>query len=481
MKLGDKRWSMIFQDFLEKCRSRIGGNRQRQLEKLAFEDSITGGMNNAAFQRKYQKLVCENPSGCFSIVLLNVRRFKLVNEKLGFGAGNEVLRMIYQEFDKQMDKTRNEFAARSEMDNFFLCLNEKGKKQIRERVRSLEDAVNQSLGEKYPGTYLTFTAGCCLAGDGGLDIRIVQDCARIAAEDESVTVKEGCAFYSNLLAERIKREQELETAFEKSIQEHEFQVYLQPKVDLNNGCLSGAEALVRWNHPTLGFISPCDFIPLLERTGKICQLDFYVFKEICKFYKRWMEKGMRRYPISVNLSRYHFYEEDFLDKFYEVFQEYGLPENSIEFELTESMFFDRAYNEYIKKGIARMHELGFCCSMDDFGAGYSSLGILKEFDVDTIKMDRLFFLDMDNEKARDIIQSVVELAAKLQMKTVAEGIEETEQMEFLDKVKCDAVQGFFFSRPLPMDEFEGWVSHYEQDRIFSSVSYSTETSSGLAM
>lgn len=443
---------------------RINSDNQKQLTRLAFEDSVTGGMNGEAFRRAYQRLIREQRLAHPAVALLNVRHFKLLNERLGFQAGNDILRVIYQEIGEHLDGKESEFAARSEMDNFFLCINESRPERIRARVYELEDAVNRRLSVLYPGNHLAFSAGCCLVEDTALDIRIVQDRARIAAQDTAAVARDGCAFYSDSIADRIKREQELDAMFEEAITNHGFQVYLQPKVNLRGGQLAGAEALVRWNHPTLGVISPADFIPLFERSGKICRLDFYVFEEVCRFYRRRQAEGKPWYPVSVNLSRYHFYEDGFLDKFCAVYQSYGLPENSIEFELTESMFFDQTHNERIKKGIARMHQMGFRCSMDDFGSGYSSLGILKEFDVDTLKMDRSFFLDMDSEKARDIIRSVVELAAKLRLETVAEGIEQAEQMEFLRAIHCDIVQGYFFSRPLPMNEFESWVSQYEAGR-----------------
>ena len=448
---------------------RINNENQKRLTYLAFEDSVTGGRNNAAFQQTYRKLVREGRLDHPSVVLLNVRRFKLINEKMGFGVGNDILKLIYQECENQMDENRNEFAARSEMDNFFICIYESQPEQIRDRVSQLEEVINQKMGVKYPGNDLKFTAGCYLVEDESLDIRVIQDRARIAVQDETSIVRDGCAFYSDSIADRIKREQEMETMFEDTLANRGFQVYLQPKVNLESCQLVGAEALVRWNHPTMGTISPADFIPLFEKNGKICKLDFYVFEEVCRFYKKRQEEGKLWYPVSVNLSRYHFYEENFLDKFYTASQTYGLAPNSIEFELTESMFFDGSHNERIKKGIQQMHQMGFRCSMDDFGAGYSSLGILKEFDVDTIKMDRSFFLDMNSDRARNIIRSVVELAEKLQMETVAEGIEQTEQMEFLHLIRCNTVQGYFFSKPLPMDEFESWVSRYETGQSENTI------------
>lgn len=440
---------------------RIYSDNQKELTRLAYEDSVTGGMNDAAFRQRYQREVLEQGEGGKAIALLNVRNFKLFNEKQGFSMGNEMLRMMNQSIEGQLDK--GEFVARGEMDHFFLCLNETDAEGLQARVHGLQETVSRWVNQFYPGQQITFASGCCLAEQPEEDIRVLMDRARIAARDEAAVTRGRCVFYNDSIARQVKREQELDAQFSRALARGDFQVYLQPKVALESGGLRGAEALVRWNHPELGLISPADFVPLFERNGKICQLDFYVFEQVCAFYRRRTAAGKPWYPVSVNLSRHHFYEEDFLEKFHATAQACGLAPRAIEFELTESMFFDRAHNERIKRGIARMHQMGFCCSMDDFGAGYSSLGTLKEFDVDTLKMDRTFFLDMSSEKARDIVRSVVELAAKLDMETVAEGIEREEQLDFLRAIRCDMVQGYVFSRPLPMEEFEDWARRYEAE------------------
>ena len=325
----------------------------------------------------------------------------------------------------------------------------------------MEEDINRRVRKKYNGNRLSFAAGCYLVLDDSVDIHAIQNRARIAARNEGEMEQEDCVFYNDSVAKRLKREQELDATFDDALAAGEFQVYLQPKVSLDSGRIAGAEALVRWNHPPLGMISPADFIPLLERSGKICRLDLYVFEQVCLFCRQRRQEGRPWYPVSVNLSRCHFYREDFLDDFCRVSEAYGLPEHAVEFELTESMFFDSEYNERIKRGIDRMHELGFLCSMDDFGAGYSSLGVLREFDVDTLKLDRSFFVDMDGEKARDIIRGVVAMAGKLHLKTVAEGIEGKEQIEFLRSIHCDMVQGYYFSPPLPVEEFVSWAGQYE--------------------
>lgn len=211
---------------------------------------------------------------------------------------------------------------------------------------------------------------------------------------------------------------------------------------------------MRWQHPERGVICPSDFIPLFERNGKICRLDVYVFREVCALMAKWERMGKRLIPVSVNLSRQHFREPGFLEEFSGIAKQYRVRTEMLEFELTESIFLDEEQIDVVKDSIHRMHALGFTCSLDDFGSGFSSLGLLKEFDVDALKLDRLFFLDMHSEKARDVIACLMELATKLNVKTVAEGIEEPEQVEYLRQVNCDMIQGYVYARPMPADAFE---------------------------
>lgn len=211
---------------------------------------------------------------------------------------------------------------------------------------------------------------------------------------------------------------------------------------------------MRWIHPEKGVIYPSDFIPLFEMNGKICSLDFYIFTQVCQTLHGWIASGKNPFPVSVNLSRQHFLEYNFLKKFADIAKEYEIPPGMIEFELTESIFFDNRQINVVKEMIRQMHQLGFLCSLDDFGSGFSSLGLLKEFDVDTIKLDRSFFVNMAGEKAKDVIACLIELSKKLKVHTVAEGIETDEMVEYLRMIKCDMVQGYIFSRPIPISEFE---------------------------
>nr|WP_278308875.1 EAL domain-containing protein [Oscillibacter sp. PC13] len=206
------------------------------------------------------------------------------------------------------------------------------------------------------------------------------------------------------------------------MEQHHFKVYLQPKICLADGCACGAEALVRWQHPERGLICPDKFISLFEKNGNICRLDLYVFEEVCKLLRRRMDSGQLLFPISVNLSRQHFQDPDFLNTYEALARRYGILRGIIELELTEAVFFDDRAIENVKREIRRMHEMGFSCFLDDFGSGFSSLGLLMEFDIDTIKLDRRLTKNLSNQKAR-----------------------------------CDMVQRYIYSKPLPIPAFEEWI------------------------
>lgn len=432
---------------------RLYGAHKKYLEQIAFTDPLTGGLNNAAFQARYRSLADSLKPGTFAIVFLNVCGFKLINEQYTTEGGNRLLCHLYRTLERTADRDREEFAARGESDHFFLCLREHDPQTIQLRLDQVIREINASQAADLPALPITVRSGVCLVEDPGQDITILQDHARLASQNPTPDHSRICAFYDDSLTDRLRLEQELNTLFDSSLERGDFLIYLQPKISLPDNRLAGAEALVRWNHPVRGIIPPSDFIPLFERNGKICALDRYVFTGICAALAGLKQDGREMFPVSVNLSRQHFRTPGFLDDFAHIAGQHGIPRGIIEFELTESIFFDNRQIEIVKESIRTMHDLGFLCSLDDFGAGFSSLGLLKEFDVDTIKLDRSFFLNMSGRKAKDIIASLVELAGHLQVRTVAEGIETPDQVEYLRSIHCDMVQGYVFSKPLPIPEF----------------------------
>ena len=255
----------------------------------------------------------------------------------------------------------------------------------------------------------------------------------------------------------------LDTLFDESIQNGDFKLYLQPKVSLETNEICGAEALVRWIHPEYGAIYPSDFIPLFERNGKICRLDIYMFEEVCKLVHQWKEEGRKLVPISVNLSRRNIGMGNFVQNYVEIKEKYDIPDSLIEFELTESLFFDTQQIQIVKQIIEEMHAHGFLCSLDDFGFGYSSLALLKEFDVDTIKLDRQFFLG-ESDKMWKVVGKLISLAKELGIHIVAEGIETPEQLICLKENDCDMVQGYIYSKPLAALDFKKWFDTYGREK-----------------
>ena len=427
---------------------------KRQLELIAYRDPLTGGLNNAAFQARYREL-SKNMTPCtYSIVLLNVRGFKMVNEQFGIRTGNQILSYIYRVLRQHLHENQDEFAARGESDHFFLCLKEHSPDALQYRLNDMIHDVNTFYNTDLPALSLSFKQGACLADDPDQEITLLQDHARIALQSCGTDIRHSCCFYDESLIQSLKMEQELNALFEDSIENRHFQIYLQPKIGLRSSRLEGAEALVRWNHPQKGIIFPSDFIPLFENNGKICRLDLYVFTEVCAAIDRWRQEGLPLVPVSVNLSRQHFRDPNFLDTFGRIASSFKIPDKILEFELTESIFFDNQQIKTVRETIQEMHRMGFLCSLDDFGSGFSSLGLLKEFDVDTLKLDRSFFLNMSGQKAKDVISCLIDLSRHLKVKTVAEGIESMEQVELLGSMGCDMIQGYVFSAPIPVNEFE---------------------------
>lgn len=434
----------------------------KQMEKIIFVDNITGGMNNLAFRLKCESLIPNSPPNTYSVVLFNIKKFKLINEQFGSEQGNNVLRKIMDILKESC--INNGFAAHADADNFYLCLNENKHDQILLIIdfilKKVDEEVTLFNRNRTIPIHFVLQSGVYIIDDPSLDITIIQDRAKAACQNRSLLEDRICKFYDTSIMKQWEKELELNGLFESSLRNHDFQIYLQPKVYTNNNKIGAAEALVRWYHPHKGMIFPSDFIPLFEANGNICKLDIYVFEEVCKIISHWEKSGKELLPISVNLSRQHFQRPNCLKVFADIASKYQIPEKIIELELTESIFFDDQGIESVKDYIKEMHHLGFLCSLDDFGAGYSSLGLLMEFDVDAIKLDRKFFKDIKNPKVKDVVASTVELSQKIGISTIAEGIETPEQLEFIKEVRCDMVQGYIYSKPLPATDFELWVQKH---------------------
>lgn len=436
---------------------------KQQMERIAFYDPITDGLNREGFTLRFQEIVETGKPNNYAIAMINMRHFKLINEQFGKEKGDKALKHILYSIEKCLHS--NEFVARYSADRFFICFKEQDFHVIETRLHQIVSEINAfNTGVSNP-YYMEFNCGVELVENKQSELSRIQDHIQIAYD---VAVEENifCVFYQKTLTEKLLRNQELDRLFEPSLKNGDFRLYLQPKVHLETGLVCGAEALVRWHHPQKGKILPSDFIPLFEANGKICQLDLHMFTEVCKTMRRWQLEGRQLFPISFNLSRQHyFHNPEFLEAFAQVARDYQIPAGLLDFELTESIFFESDKFIAVKKSLNEMHQLGFLCSLDDFGVGFSSLGLLKEFDIDTIKFDRQFFLDVSTDKAKTIVESLMSMSEKLGIKTVAEGIETTEQLIYLNGTPCDIIQGYIFSMPLSVDDFEEWIDSLDNRKV----------------
>lgn len=447
---------------------------QKKLSQLAFCDELTGGMNDTKFRLTAQQIMQEQ-QGQYVLVSMDIQDFKMINQVYGTQEGNRTLRYIYQTLRTQL--RGDEPMARNYGDVFFFLLKNRDETAICTRLMKIYEAVNrfnQDLKEPY---YLELYFGIYQPEDGQETLADMQEKANIARKQKKGDDRYRYNFYDEEEQRRNIREKELMGMVDYSLRNGDFLVYLQPKVQLDNNRISGAEALIRWKHPELGMLSPALFIPSAERYRMINRLDLFVFEEVCRTLARWKEEGRELLPISVNLSRQNMDTPNFLDDYRNLCRQYDVNPNLIEFELTETILFEDPQG--IKCFIDEMHASGFQCSLDDFGTGFSALGLLNDLDVDAIKLDQSFFRGKnDTRRGRYIVESILRLAAQLHIRTVAEGIDELRQVEYLRQAACDTIQGFYFFKPMTVEEFETVAYEGKQLKTLSAKPEMNEEQNG---
>ncbi|MEG2687398.1 MAG: EAL domain-containing protein, partial [Christensenellaceae bacterium] len=340
-------------------------------------------------------------------------------------------------------------------DNFAVLSRYENKEMLEERICSIFDQMMTSQTFSAAKPYeLVFSCGIYVIDDPTLPLNLINDRANIARLTIKNNHAASFAFYDHAMNKQLLEEKAITDRMQFALDNHEFIVYLQPKFDLKTTKVVGAEALVRWNHPEKGLISPMSFIPLFEKNGFVTQIDLFVFEEVCRILKDWAQKGLPLMKISVNCSRIHLKTPNFLEEYRRIAAKYNIPLNMLEIELTESAVFEDV--ETLSNIIHEIHSIGFGCSMDDFGSGYSSLNQIRKISVDTLKLDRIFFQPdtVDFERTESVVGSIISMAKALHMCTVAEGIEERKQVDMLKNLKCDYIQGFYFAKPMPVVDFE---------------------------
>lgn len=429
----------------------------KKLSDIEYVDPVTQGFTKARFDHEIKQIIKEFVP--FTYLVLDIRQFKLINDLTGSDGGDEVLRHVYHCITKTLKP--KEFAARLQADYFEILLQSTNKEHISNRLIEIAEEINRfNKGRENP-YYLPIDCGIYIVEEAADDLVIIRDRANTARKNNKENAQDhhlcSCVFYDDIVRVQMVQEKEIDNSMGKALEDEEFIVYLQPKVDIIKNKVVGAEALIRWDSPTMGFLSPDKFIPYFEKTGFIVELDAYVFRKICQQLHRWLTEGKTPVPISVNLSRRDIFDKKYMQRYKEIQEHYQVPSHLLELEFTETLFFENL--ELLKEAIQGVHEAGYLCSIDDFGSGYSSLALLKEVPADILKLDRVFFDDVANPRGDKVIEHVIALAKDLNMLTIAEGIESMEQVEQLKQMQCDLVQGYVYYKPMRIEDFNRIVEH----------------------
>lgn len=424
----------------------------RELQYLADYDVLTGIYNKKKFFRVTRNLLDENPDTSFVYLRMDIEKFQLVNTFFGMTEGDRLLHRIADEIKNGAEGNPLVTYGRIEADIFAVCMPFTDKDALIEMVETTKEIFRTYQLE----FDIVPTFGFYIVEERNLPIRDMDDRANLAAKKCKGNYIQSYEFYTADMSEEIVREQRIVNCMRRALNEEEFVLYMQPKYGLQTNTITGAEVLVRWQTQEHGMVSPGEFIPIFERNGFIMKLDYYVWEKACQILAKWMKEGRDPYPISVNISRVSLYNPKLVEKICGLAEKYNIPPRLFQLELTESAYTGNPIA--IKNMMERLQKAGFTILMDDFGSGYSSLNVLKDIAVDVLKIDMEFLSDTDKKgRSENILASVVRMAKWLNMPVVAEGVERKEQVSFLRSIGCEYVQGYYFSKPVPWEEYEQMV------------------------
>ena len=417
-------------------------------------DRLTRLYSKEFFFQKAREILLHNPDKEYNLVCSNIVSFKLYNDTFGIPAGDRLLKNFAAGLAEHLGYSG--ISGRYSADR-FVCLQERGKEIAQRTILN----YMRRAGTPEDQRNIEVKWGIYEIVDRSLPMEYMCDRAMLAADSIKGQYNQSIAIYDDILRKKLLREQSLTSSMESALAGGQFTVYLQPKYRASDSRLCGAEALVRWIHPEWGFMSPGEFIPLFEKNGFISKLDQFVWERTCVLLRQWQEQGYPPLPVSVNVSRADIYQSDLADLLLRLTKKHGIDPKLLHLEITES-----AYTENSKQIITTVDQLrsrGFIVEMDDFGSGYSSLNMLSQLKLDVLKLDMKFIQNEASQNSdRGILRLMVEMAHRMNLSVVAEGVETQQQLRRLQEIGCDYVQGYLFSRPLPEEEYTTVLRHFAQ-------------------
>lgn len=445
-------------NFIVRTISRLIQNRivQEKSNQLQFRDALTGYLNLEGFMRSVEDTIRINGDKKYALWYCDIKRFKYINDMFGYAVGDALLKYWANICDKH--NRPGESFGRSAADNFVLLREYTSVEDLETAFYMDEAALADFAVTKSKGYTPELTCGIYLLDEEDMknpDINKIMDKANIAQKWTQEGTGAHYVIYDESMRQKQLRELDIGQHMREGIKAGEFSIWLQPQYDYVTGRIVGAEALVRWKHPQLGNISPAEFIPILERSGQITELDMFVWEEACRYLRDILDhpERFRAIPISINISRIDIYATDLEQILLTLIRKYDLEAEMLRLEITESAYTENP--EQLIETVEKLQKCGFLVEMDDFGSGYSSLNILKDVPVEVLKLDMNFLAGTeDTDRRGNILSSIIRMARWLGMDLIAEGVETVEQAEYLKNLGCSYMQGYYFAKPMPKEEFK---------------------------
>lgn len=427
----------------------------KKIQKLMYKDTKMDIWNMNYFTYWGEHKLLPEKKNKYAIVYLNLSKFRRYNIIYGWNAGETLLESFVEELRSFVDKNL-EICARNQGDRFVLLLNYKEEEAFFERIKGLKNAVEARI-QQSTGDHMKLQLGIYFIPSNEIDLRRGINFANQALEFVDSNVGDNIKVYDNTLQDIIKERHDREKLLESVDVNKDFVAFYQPKVDIRNNKIVGAEALVRFKDPTDGgkIKAPYFFVPYYEQTGRITELDLFVCEAVCKMLRKRIDAGLPVVTVSCNFSRMHFMKPGFADRFETILNQYNVPKDLIEVEVTETLVVEDYNQQIVIETFEEMKRRGIHLSIDDFGSGYSSLGVFEQIPASVVKMDRSFFLNKDNpERQVKIMRGIVNLSEELDAQVVCEGVETSKDVQLMEEIGAFVAQGYFYSRPIPEDEFE---------------------------
>lgn len=423
-----------------------------RMEAQMNKDELTGLPNMEKFKVLCDSLITTQVTSDYMLLSGDICQFKTINDQFGFGMGDSLLQAYAAILQRNI--LPEECCARISSDLFVMLLRFDSWEQLSGRVREMDKELDEwRRSQALPYTVRTVYGAYRVPREQERDVQLMLDLANYARLEAKRSSGMPMVLYNEHMRQEALLSHELNGKLEDALTNGEIQVWYQAKVDMRTGAITGSEALVRWNHPSWGMMLPGSFIPMFERNGLVMSIDFFVFEQVCRNLRSWKTRNLPLHTVSCNFSRLHFDRPHFTQRLADIADRYSVPRHLLEVEITESAIMNNPEAVWLQ--IVQLKEMGFKTAIDDFGAGYSSLGIVQMLDADCLKIDRSFIQrDLPGQRAQIVLGNIIRLASDLGMNVISEGVETAEQSAIIMKLGCYTAQGFFYAKPEPSHEFE---------------------------